>query len=997
MTREHSRKSTIWLAGISSLALLAMPSVAAAQNTSPSDSPAAKDDGDIVVTGIRASLRESLALKRDAQGVVDGITAEDMGKFPDTNLAESLQRITGVSIDRSIGEGSTVTVRGFGPNYNLVTLNGRQMPTSTLDGGATAPTSRLFDFANLSSDGIAAVEVHKTGRADIESGGIGSTINIRTPRPLDKPGLHGSFAVSGMYDTSSNAKNTPITPEVSGIVSDSFLDNRVGILLTGTYQKRKAGNNEAYVGWKNGRTGSDTSGELAQPGDPRYANITNRPTGDQVYTVPQNAGIGINDIERERINGQAVLQFKPTDTLTGTIDFTYSRNRVTVRSNSIGVYFNNNDTVSQWTSGAVASPVFYTERFKASEGKDVSYVSNLSANQSENNSIGANLQWKPGGDFSFEFDGHHSIASSGPTNKYGTSTSVSTAIFGAASQTIDFTHYMPVLSITMQPGIDLLDASRIQATGNSFRNGMFRDEINQAQFKGRWEHGGLLDSVDFGISYVDNKVRSAYGYLQNNTWGGAGPASDLPDSLFSLATIPDKYPGLKTDGSLLIQKIFTKNFESLVGNLESLYKVCSKPQSGTPLGSDTCLAQYTVDRHIEEKTLAPYLQANVKFDAFGRPAHFYAGVRYEKTWIDSSALVPVATGTKWVSANELNVVYSGKSDYTTLSGSYENWLPSFDFDISPLKNVKLRASYGHTIARADYGSLQGGQTIDSLFRVDGGTGSQGNPGLLPYKSKNLDFSAEWYYRPDSYISVGYFHKSVVNFIGTGQVKKPVFGLTNPADGPRYKAAIAALGAGATSNDIRQYIFKNYPNSVVITGGTPGNYTGDILGLPEDNPVQFTVNTPVNNNQTANVHGWEFALQHAFWDTGLGMILNYTIVDGDVHYKNNMPATVNQFALVGLSDTANVIGYYDKNGIQARVAYNWRAEFLSGAGSNPSYTEAYGQLDASASWEVRPRVTLFVEGINLTGEGRRAHQRTDQYVTVTAPGYARYTAGVRYRF
>ncbi|WP_254772158.1 TonB-dependent receptor [Sphingomonas sp. NFR04] len=286
---------------------------------------------------------------------------------------------------------------------------------------------------------------------------------------------------------------------------------------------------------------------------------------------------------------------------------------------------------------------------------------------------------------------------------------------------------------------------------------------------------------------------------------------------------------------------------------------------------------------------------------------------------------------------------------------------------------------------------------DLFFRVDGGTGSQGNPGLLPYKSKNLDFSAEWYYRPDSYISVGYFHKSVVNFIGTGQVKKPVFGLTNPADGPRYKAALEALGAGATSNDIRQYIFANYPGSVKITGGTPGNYTGDILGLPEDAPVLFTVNTPVNNNQTANVHGWEFAVQHSFWETGLGMILNYTIVDGDVHYRNDQPATVNQFALVGLSDTANVIGYYDKNGIQARVAYNWRAEFLSGAGSNPSYTEPYGQIDASASWEALPRTTLFFEGINLTGEGRRAHQRTDRYVTVTAPGYARYTVGVRYRF
>lgn len=993
MKREHARKTIAWLAGISSLALLVAPGVAAAQNSSDS----AEDDSEIVVTGIRASLRESMELKRDAQGVVDGITAEDMGKFPDTNLAESLQRITGVSIDRSIGEGSTVTVRGFGPNYNLVTLNGRQMPTSTLDGGATAPTSRLFDFANLSSDGIAAVEVYKTGRADIESGGIGSTINIRTLRPLDKPGLHASIAVSGMYDTSSNAENTPITPELSGIFSDSFADDRIGILISGTYQKRKGGNNEAYVGWKNGRKGSDTSGELAQPGDPRYANITNRPTGDQIYSVPQNAGIGINDIERERINGQAVLQFKPSDTLTGTIDYTYSRNRVEVRSNSIGVYFNNNDTVSQWTSGAVASPVFYTERFKASEGKDVSYVSNLSQNQSENHSIGGNLQWNPDGAFSFEIDAHHSTAKSGPTNKYGTSTSVSTAIFGAASQTIDFTHYMPVLSIQMQPGIDLLDASRIQATGNSFRNGLFRDEINQAQIKGRWEHGGVLDSIDFGVSYVDNKVHSAYGYLQNNTWGGAGPASDLPDSLFTLATIPDKYPGLKTDGSLLIQQIYTKNFETLIDNLESLYKVCSKPQTGTPLDSDTCLAKYTVDRNIHEKTLAPFLQVSSKLDVFGRPAHFYAGVRYEKTWIDSSALVPVATGTKWVAANELSVVYSGKSDYTTLKGSYENWLPSIDFDISPLNNVKLRASYGHTIARADYGSLQGGQTIDSLFRVDGGTGSQGNPGLLPYKSKNLDFSAEWYYQPESYISIGYFHKSVVNFIGTGQVKQSVFGLTNPADGPRYKAALAALGTGATSNDIRQYIFTNYPGSVVITGGTPGAYTGDILGLPEDNPVLFTVNTPVNNGQTANVHGWEFALQHRFWNTGLGMILNYTVVDGDVHYRNDQPATVNQFALVGLSDTANIIGYYDKNGIQARVAYNWRAEFLASAGSNPSYTEAYGQIDASASVEVLPSTTVFVEGINLTGEGRRTHQRTDSYVGVTAPGYARYTAGLRFRF
>src|SRR6186997_2623468 len=125
--------------------------------------PDATNLDEIVVTGIRASLKSSMNLKRDSQGVVDGIVAEDIGKFPDTNLAESLQRISGVSIDRSIGEGSKVTVRGVGPDFNLVLLNGRQMPGSSLqDTGAS--NSRSFDFANLASEAVAAVEVYKTSR-----------------------------------------------------------------------------------------------------------------------------------------------------------------------------------------------------------------------------------------------------------------------------------------------------------------------------------------------------------------------------------------------------------------------------------------------------------------------------------------------------------------------------------------------------------------------------------------------------------------------------------------------------------------------------------------------------------------------------------------------------------------------------------------------------------------------------------------------------------------
>src|SRR6188768_2751294 len=140
---------------------------------------------EVVVTGLRGSLKASMETKREASGVVDAISAEDIGKFPDTNLAESLQRITGVSIDRVNGEGSNVTVRGFGPNFNLVTLNGRQLPAAhvgTITGNPTNTgaqgTTRSFDFANLASEGVSQLVVYKTSSASVTSGGIGAAIDI---------------------------------------------------------------------------------------------------------------------------------------------------------------------------------------------------------------------------------------------------------------------------------------------------------------------------------------------------------------------------------------------------------------------------------------------------------------------------------------------------------------------------------------------------------------------------------------------------------------------------------------------------------------------------------------------------------------------------------------------------------------------------------------------------------------------------------------------------
>ncbi|MBV9748135.1 MAG: TonB-dependent receptor plug domain-containing protein, partial [Acetobacteraceae bacterium] len=230
---------------------------ATATNAVPDNSTA-----DVVVTGIRASLERSIAIKRESTGVVDAISAEDIGKFPDTNLAESLQRVTGVSIDRRNGEGAEVTVRGFGPQYNLVTLNGRQLAASDQDpvgGGESADfgrnTTRSFDFSNLASEGVKTLEVYKTGRAAIPSGGIGSTINVVTRRPLDArdSGLNGSIGAKADYDTSTDdcvSCDAHVTPEVSGLASWSNENQTFGVSLYGSYQKRNFSNIAATVqGW----------------------------------------------------------------------------------------------------------------------------------------------------------------------------------------------------------------------------------------------------------------------------------------------------------------------------------------------------------------------------------------------------------------------------------------------------------------------------------------------------------------------------------------------------------------------------------------------------------------------------------------------------------------------------------------------------------------------------------------------------------------------------
>jgi TonB-dependent receptor len=415
--------------------LLALATPVAAQDpdadADPADErprPAREDeptelDG-LVVTGIRGSLTSSMNLKRDAQGVVDGIIAEDIGKFPDTNLAEALQRISGVSIDRSIGEGSRVTVRGVGPDFNLVLLNGRQMPASSI--ADTGPSnSRAFDFANLASEAIAEIQVYKTSRASTPTGGIGATINIKTARPLENPGLRTSVGIKAVHDTSN--ENLPdalqgdaVTPEVSGIFSATSADERFGVSLSASYQERDLGFNQAAVanGWRAFRGDENNWGTIPQPGAPGSENITNRPGPTDVYSVPQNLGYSLNGIQRERTNGQLTLQYAPREDVTATLDYTYSENKIQQQRNDLSVWFNFGPSSSSWTDGPVAAPNIYSETIVPATS-DLAMGGAEFATRNENDSLGFNLEWEISDTFGLEFDVHSSSAESGADSPFG--------------------------------------------------------------------------------------------------------------------------------------------------------------------------------------------------------------------------------------------------------------------------------------------------------------------------------------------------------------------------------------------------------------------------------------------------------------------------------------------------------------------------------------------------------------------------------------------------
>jgi len=992
---------------------------------------------EVVVTGLRRSLRESMDTKRDAIGVVDAISAEDIGKFPDTNLSEALQRITGISISRVNGEGALVTARGFGSRYNMVTLNGRMMPAAdawgnnagdrTESGGGT---SRSFNFANLAAESIAAVEVYKTGRADIATGGIGAVIDVKTDRPLsnDANGFNASVGLKAVHDDTVRTGND-ITPEISGLFSWVNDDRVFGVSLSGSKQRRDSGAFSADVNdWRIQPwvTPGQTGAMELEAGAP----VQNAPTVGQLYGLPNDLRYHYSDRKRERTNGQLAVQFRPVDTLMLTTDYTYAENHLQENRGDQTLWFvRKASAVTFDTNQAVATPAMISEA--TGVGKDHGYEQQWRDQTNTLRSVGFNADWKVTDKFGIAFDYHDSTMKSLPTGDTG-GTELTVSIAGPVvnGQTLYYNNGLPIMTYK-------LDDSR----GNN--NGVFDEadlgtqpmrvfywdqdtEIKQARIDAGldFESGNksLFDAgrFQFGVETraMDMGQKSSQAYFTLGDWGIAHPG-EIPSNLVKSLNLASGFEDYSHQGADPVG--WEANAPALAAWAAQKY--------GVDLRNSTDWEQ---KNGVEEKTNAAYVQLGFNGELASRRWHSLVGLRYEVTDVRSRSDVLVPTAIRWTDNNDYFIDRATDPTTITENASYHNFLPAFDFDIELVHNVKGRFSFSKTIARAQYDQLRasvdipnpGGPTLTGIQA----SATSANPQLVPLQSNNFDLSFEWYFGPQSYVAAGAFLKDVKNFIGSQSVPDQFFGLRDATAGPRALAAQAAVralpGHGSFVNETELFVMTalmEHPNDPKYPGGAKGYAavyntgngtainqmsvdvatTYDIVATQDDPLYTFNTEQPVNN-KSAKIHGFEVGGQHFFGETGIGVLANYTVVKGDISFNDSLdPTAGNQFALLGLSDSANLVLMYEKYGISARLAYNWRDKYLNdtnrGSFKNPVYVAPYEQLDASVNYSFTENFSVSVEGLNITGRDIRQYGRSKAQLWYLEEQGARYAVGARYKF
>lgn len=897
------------------------------------DAGIASDTEDaIVVTGIRGSLSNSAAIKRSSNAIVDAISTEDLGKFPDSNVAESLQRIPGVAIDRSSGEGRFVTVRGFGPAFNTVLVNGRTF--------ASDNQGREFSFDLLAAELISGAEVYKSSQARLQDGGIGATLNVKTPRPLDLGGFQAVFSGKALYER--NSKD--VTPQVFGLVSDTFANGTIGLLASLSYQKRDS---EIRFTQNRGYLPGTSVGPSATP---LFTNVF----------APRNQDTGRDTQSRERIGFNATAQYQPSEQLTFTVDGLYNQFDVDSRVESLGAWF---------------EPSSYT----AAEIDENRTVTSLTTNgnadfiQTSNNrfvrtkALGGNVEWQPNSNLTVKADVSWSRAAdnAGGKNYF--------AVIGVPSQ-YSFAQavgggFPSVTNFSSDLTNPALGRAHI-----ALRNGNDEAErILEYKLDSEWKSdGGVLDVVRFGLVNTKRKKSSQTIATDPNTlclYCGynelADPALLSPVNLQGFGggsgSVPTNFQGF--------------DIEEYLAFLESPAQAAARDAArGLTPGTTAALLAATNgfaatvqpnSFSITEDVYAGYLDADFVGELGSMPWVINIGARYVHTELSASGrqqqlldLLPVLSDPTIFQGVFAN---GGIPEATQQSSSYDFFLPNLNIRVNLTDDVVARLSASRTLTRPQVRDLAPRTNFDVL-RPASLDASGGNPNLKPYTSNNFDLSLEWYPTATTTLSVAAYYKNIHDFI----------------------------------------VQTRSPEDFTIANA--GNLPVGVNGITGPNTATFNVRRP-RNAETANVRGLELNLVHTFDYLpspldGFGTSLNATFVSSNAAFDSATTTTF--FALEGLGDSYNATAFYEKYGFSARVAWNRRGRFLEalvtpGQGGDPVFRRSYDQVDVRASYDLLENAQIFVEGTNVLGSKNITTGRFDNQVLDYVATGARYAAGVRVNF
>lgn len=936
----------------------------AAPAPAPQDEPTTED---IIVTGIRASLASATNAKREAVTFGDSIFAEDIGKLPATNLAETLNRMPGVRLNRDInGEGTQVAIRGLGPSFTRVLLNGSQLQVASDGGTNGGSANREVDLDFFPSELFTRLDLAKSPTPSTLEGGIAGTVNLRNARPFDKEGTHITAVAQGQY-TDSNGKISPRGALVASHTTDTF-----GILVgvAGVKTKTRVDGFET-VGWGDGNlscgTGCTDAGNnnwnwaSVVPANAGHGLVAGQPvdvvetsglTASQLSTalLPRLGRNSLTTGNRSRISALASLEWRPSDELHFALDGIWARSKRDYTKVNMNWQVRNSGpgTGAQATGGMIPIDLTVDENNVVTSGTFANSSFFLEASLFKQTTkfwnINPSVTWQPSDTVKVEASANWSKSSffrEQPTFAFQTAPNSGVDVYydntGASNRPLITTN------------VDLNDPNlgwqwyrqNIQLVRRSTdtKGAHLDTTIGDDQFSVKF--GGAYDRAERSIRAYDNS--SAYQLSVCGT-GCTGATGSVPTS--SIAQYLKQFPvsnfGHLASGSVGYNAFVVPDFDALKAATNyASYRDSAPEARGAVTGGAT--------GDMDEEVFGAYFELNGVTQLFGRDLHANAGMRYAHTR-------QVVVGPSQVGTTIVDI---------TAKSNYDNFLPSINLTYDLMDNVKLRASASRTMTRPDAGQILPGITFSDPSAL---VATAGNPDLTPYTSDNYDLGGEIYTGGIGYVGLSAFMKNIKGFTET-QVTSATFGSLNiPFDSLLSTQQDALRNRAAASG-------------VAI------------------NNLPITVNRPVNLSDL-RIKGieatWVQPLDFLF--QGLGFSANGTYLDQSS--SSGLVAT-------GVSKYSyNLQGFYENHGLSVSLNYVWNDKSIAVNGPQNNIqgaalrSDARGQLDLSAGYQLpflNDAMRLTLDVLNITNEPiRTTFEYTNAAYSVYYPG-RQVLVGIRANF